>query len=365
MIDAHSGLAVSVVVPTYRRPDLLRRCLAALQRQSLPADAYEIIVCDDGPSDETAELVVDMSASTATSTVRPAAMAGAAARDAVADITAAGTVADMAAADARPNPTIHYVAVRDTRGPAGARNSGWRAARAPIVAFTDDDTIPDRDWLAAGLAAMATGIDAVGGRIVMPLPDSPTDYQRDATRLQDAEFATANVFVRRAALQRIGGFDTRYTMAWREDSDLHFSLLEHGFRVGAAPHAVVVHPVRPAPFGVGVKAQRKIMFDTLLYKKHPRLYRERIRPGLPWLYLGITVLLLAALVLAALHSPRGAAACAALWLALTLVFCAKRLRGNRMDLAHLAEMLLTSIAIPPLSIFWRIVASLRYRAGFP
>lgn len=53
-----SAILVSVVVPTYNRPDLLERCLAALLRQNLPAQAYEIMVCDDGPS-AAARAVVD------------------------------------------------------------------------------------------------------------------------------------------------------------------------------------------------------------------------------------------------------------------------------------------------------------------
>ncbi|TMG77552.1 MAG: glycosyltransferase, partial [Betaproteobacteria bacterium] len=155
--------AVAVVVPTCGRPDLLRRCVAALEAQSLAADAYEIIVVDD-------------------------------------------TLA--------------------RRGPAATRNIGWRRAKAPIVAFTDDDTVPDADWLARGLAAFEPGVDAVAGRIVMPLPATPTDYERNEQGLERAEFVTANCFVRRAVLQRLGGFDESFRLPWREDSDLHFRLLE-------------------------------------------------------------------------------------------------------------------------------------------
>ncbi len=141
--------------------------------------------------------------------------------------------------------------------------------------------------------------------------------------------------------------------------------MEHGLRIARAPQAIVVHPIRPGTFGVGMGMQRKIVFDTLLYKKHPRLYRERIRPHPPWFYLSVTALLLLAVgALAAGWLPGGVAALAG-WAALTGWFSLRRLRGTRRTPDHIAEIVMTSAAIPPLSIFWRIVGSLRYRAGFP
>jgi GT2 family glycosyltransferase len=144
---------------------------------------------------------------------------------------------------------VRYVPVRGNHGPAAARNVGWRAAGAPLVAFTDDDTVPGKDWLAAGLAAFDSDpeVAAVTGRTVVPLPPRPTDYQRNEAGLESAEFITADCFCRRDVLEAVGGFDERFTDAWREDSDLHFALLERGAKVVRADKAVVVHPVRPAP----------------------------------------------------------------------------------------------------------------------
>ncbi len=48
-----SSFLVSVVIPTYRRPALLRRCLSTLCRQTLPTGRYEIVVVDDGLDPET------------------------------------------------------------------------------------------------------------------------------------------------------------------------------------------------------------------------------------------------------------------------------------------------------------------------
>src|SRR5690606_28194016 len=153
--------------------------------------------------------------------------------------------------------------------------------------------VPDYGWLQAGMSAMASGADAAVGRIIMPLPKNPTDYERDAARLQQAEFATANCFVRRDALEAVGGFDERYTQAWRGDSALHFSLLTQQCQIVSAPDAIVVHPLRAAGFGAGLAMQKKVMFDVLLYSKYPRLYRHRIRKGPPWFYLCVTASLVA------------------------------------------------------------------------
>lgn len=257
-----------------------------------------------------------------------------------------------------PREQYEIIVVDDTHlrsGPAAARNRGWRRARAPVVAFTDDDTVPDPGWLQNGLAAVREGADAAVGRTVMPLSASPTDYERNESGLERAEFVTANCFVRRSVLERLGGFDESFRMPWREDSDLHFRLLEHGFRIVRADGAVVVHPVRPAPWGVSLRQQRKVVFDALLFRKHPRLYRERIRRAPRWDYY-----LIVGSLIAGGWSPEWLI----LWAVLTARFCAQRLRGTSKAPAHVAEMIVTSILIPPVSVFWRAVGALRYRVAF-
>lgn len=326
--------AVSVVVPTCGRIDLLGRCLAALLGQDLDPRRYDIIVVDDQPDSRTRALVTHLNA-------------GAAA--------AAATV---------PAPAITYLANHGVHGPAAARNLGWRGARAPIVAFTDDDTVPSPGWLRNGLAAFDDSVDALCGRVEMPLPASPTDYERDAQQLETAEFVTANCFCRKSVLDALGGFDERFRLAWREDSDLHFRLLAMGARIAQAPQALVVHPVRPAPWGVSLLQVRKIAFDALLYKKHPGLYRQKIRATARWDYYAIVGALLLAVFAAAAGYPALAAAGAIAWCVPTLLLTARRLRGTTLRASHVAEMALTSALIPPLAVFWRVVGAIRFRVAF-
>ncbi|PXW27569.1 glycosyltransferase [Paraburkholderia caballeronis] len=321
-------LDVSVVVPTWRRPDLLRTCLDALVRQDFEPSRYEIVVCDDGPDDATRATV------------------------------------DAFAAEHRPRGVaLRYVAVTATQGPAGARNAGWRAARAPLIAFTDDDTQPAADWLRAGVAALDRA-DAAAGRIVVPLDEQPTDYELDASGLAHAEFATANAFVRRTLLVQTGGFDERFTAAWREDSDLQFTLLRAGAEVVRADDALVVHPVRPARWGVSLAQQKKSRYDALLFRKHPQLYRQRISSGPPLLYYAILCAALWGLVALLFDRVDVALGALAVWLVLTAGFCVRRLRGTRRSVAHVAEMAWTSLWIPFLSIFWRLNGAVRYRVWF-
>jgi glycosyltransferase involved in cell wall biosynthesis len=321
--------AVSVVVPTCARPALLERCLGALLQQSLPAQDYEIVVVDDR-ADPATRLLVE-------------------------------ALRESGAARAA---CIRYVPNHGPHGPAAARNRGWRAARAANVAFTDDDTVPAHDWLEQGLGAFTDGVDALCGRIHMPLPPAPTDYERNAKCLEESEFVTANCFCRTRVLESLDGFDERFTLAWREDSDLHFRLLRSGARIAHAPQALVVHPVRPAPWGVSLLQAPKIAFDALLYKKHPQLYRERIRAAPRWdYYLTVASLLLALSGLAAGSHPLFAGAGLA-WLLLTIRFCAMRLHGTARTFPHVSEMIVTSALIPPLAVFWRLAGALRYRVCF-
>lgn len=283
--------AVSVVVPTCGRAALLARCLAALEAQERPPGGVEIIVVNDARR----------------------------------------------------------------QGPAWARNRGWRQARADIIAFTDDDTVPDSHWVVNGLKAFAEGADVVCGRVIMPLPDAPSDYECDAARIETSEFVTANCFIRKNLLEKLGGFDERFKLAWREDSDLHFRILAAGTAIRRSRDALVVHPVRKAGWGVSLSQQRKIMFDALLFKKHRQLYRERIRATPRWDYYAIV----ATAVLGFAYPPLFL-----IWLALTARFCAQRLRGTSRSPAHIAEIVVTSIAIPPLAVFWRIVGALKFRVAF-
>jgi len=143
--------AVSVVIPTCGRRALLRRCLDAVLAQELDGASFEVIVVDDGHDSETLHMIRELQN-------------------------------EPVAEGDRPAPDILYLRPRSGRGPAVARNRGWRNARAELIAFTDDDTVPQPGWLASGLATMAQAPawSAACGRVVVPRASpkhGPTDHE--------------------------------------------------------------------------------------------------------------------------------------------------------------------------------------------
>lgn len=329
-------LQATVVVPTRGRPELLNRCLASLVLQDLEPERFEIIIVDDGPSAATREVVLRWSQHTA------------------------GT-----------GPRITYLSSPGPHGPAAARNHGWRAARGDLIAFTDDDTVARPDWLRVGIDTFDQAdvlaeepVDAVWGSIVMPLDGTPTDYELDAKGLERAEFVTANCFCRKETLEDIGGFDERFRFAWREDADLYFQLLTRSARVVHEPRAVMTHPIRPARWGVSLSQAKKVQFDALLYKKHPQLYRQKIRARPRWDFYVTVAALCACLASLAAGAPGPALGSGLLWLALTGRFCLQRLRHTSRAPSHVLEMIVTSALIPPVAVFWRAVGAFKFRVGF-
>lgn len=147
------------------------------------------------------------------------------------------------------------------RGPAAARNTGWRRATTELVAFVDSECEPDAAWLEPLLAhfgdpevvAVAPRVAArpVGtlGRLVAayeaghsPLDMGPAEaIVRPRSRV--AYVPSAALVVRRDALARVGGFDE--TMRFGEDVDLVWRLVAGGGRVRYEPAARVAHPTRP------------------------------------------------------------------------------------------------------------------------
>lgn len=321
------GILMSIVLPAQNRPGLLNRCLAALTRQTLSHRQYEIIVVDCAPSAASREVV---------ESYQPHPGNG---------------------------PCIIYLPAGG-QDSAAARNHGWQIARGALIAFTEEDTIPCADWLAQGMQAFDGIAQAVCGQILTPLADLPTDHERAVKSLEQAEFASINCFCLRQVLQDLGGFDERFGIAGREDTDLYFRLLQADAVICQAPLAVVEHPVNAAHWGTSLRQQRGMQLDALLYKKHPLLYREKIGPAIPWNYHAIVMVLLFVLTALAFHRTSAALLAAGCWVLLSARLCLQRLRGTTKTAANISEILLTSLLLPVLAVFWRIVGALRFRVGF-
>ena len=257
------------------------------------------------------------------------------------------------------------------RGPAAARNVGWRHARTPWVSFLDDDVVPDDDWparLAEELDAAGIDVAASQGRVRVPLPEDrrPTDWERVTAGLADARWITADISYRRSALMRVGGFDERFPRAFREDADLALRVEADGGRL-VVGQRWITHPVRPVDDWVSLRTQAGNADDPLMTRLHGRDWYERagaIR-GRRSRHVATTLAGVAALALAIARRPRLAALAAAGWLVGGAELAWARIVPGPRDRAEVRRMLLTSLAIPPAATWHTARGMWQHRAAEP
>jgi len=202
--------AISVVVPTKGRPRYLERCLAALGGAVSPAGGFETLVVDDS----------------------------------------GGPEVERVAAAAPDGASVRVVRPRGT-GPSAARNAGAFAAAGRHIAFTDDDTEPDRGWLAGLQRALDANPGCAAGGVTRN--GARDDCAAEASQLVIAAvhaqfnrdpaaprfFASYNVAFPAEEFRAIGGFDERFRYA--EDRELCERWLASGHRFVHAPEALVLH----------------------------------------------------------------------------------------------------------------------------
>ncbi|MFG1703267.1 glycosyltransferase family 2 protein [Nonomuraea sp. M3C6] len=189
-------------------------------------------------------------------------------------------VDDRTAGDALSVPDQVRVVRSGGRGPAAARNAGWRAAGTPWVVFLDDDVIPAPGWAAAvwkDLVGLPDDVAGSQGRIVVPLPAGrpPTDAERNTAGLAGALWVTADMAYRRAVLESVGGFDERFPRAYREDAELALRVSRAGHRL-VKGERVTEHPVREDGFWASVRSQRGNADDALMRRLHGPGWRAAI-----------------------------------------------------------------------------------------
>jgi GT2 family glycosyltransferase len=226
--------AVAVVVATYNRAALLPRLIAGLEAQRDAGD-FEVVIVDDASTDETETVLRDLAARS-------------------------------------PIP-IRCERLARNAGPATARNVGWRASSAALVAFTDDDCVPSPTWLAQ-LVSSAREYDVVQGRTL------PDPAQRDALgpfsrtldiSHEDGYYQTCNIAYRRDLLERLGGFHEKFRFPAGEDTDLAWRAKEAGATTTFDAAAVVHHDIRPSDLIVAIRDSWRWQSAALAVSRHPRL----------------------------------------------------------------------------------------------
>ncbi|HSK26701.1 MAG TPA: HAD-IIIA family hydrolase [Jiangellales bacterium] len=257
------------------------------------------------------------------------------------------------------------------RGPAAARNLGWRCVRAEWVAFLDDDVVPEDDWyerLAADLGDLPAEVGGSQGRVDVPLPADrrPTDWERSTAGLEDAVWITADMAYRREALAAAGGFDERFPRAFREDSDLALRVQAHGYRLVRGRRRVV-HPVRPAGLWASVRAQAGNADDVLMRRLHGPDWRERAgspagrRPR----HLAVTACAVAAPTLLAAGRRRLAGVAAAGWLLGSTELTLARVAPGPRTSDEVLRMAVTSAVLPVAATWHTLHGLVRHRRAAP
>lgn len=241
---------VSVIVPVYNGADTIGACLKSLLSQNYPTDAYEVIVVENGSTDDTTRIVEEY-----------------------------------------PVRLFHS----DKRGPAAARNFGLTRSEAEIVAFTDADCIADRNWLSELVKPYADPkIGGVGGAILAHNHPDRTIVEMFSEEHSplvnfvsgEGEFLphlyTANASYRRGLLGKVGGFNPKLITA--EDVDLAWRLqLQTGIRLHYAPTAVIYHRHRSARADLARQYRQygfgEILLDTMYgtCAGYPRSRRYQLR----------------------------------------------------------------------------------------
>ncbi|MFA7666744.1 MAG: glycosyltransferase [Burkholderiaceae bacterium] len=163
------------------------------------------------------------------------------------------------------------------KGAVRARNTGAALAQGAVIAFTDDDCLPEADWLVNARRYFGDPeVAGVEGMITSTHHGDPAWRPVTNVGFEGIGFMTANMMVRTAHFVALGGFDLDFDHPhFREDTDFGWRLQDLG-RVPYAPDVAVLHPAQPRSLERESAAQRVRFFekDALLYRKHPQRYRE-------------------------------------------------------------------------------------------
>ncbi len=226
----------SVVICTHDGASRLKTCLRACQGIDYPN--FEVLVVDDGSTDNPAHVVNGF-------------------------------------------PNVRLIR-QEHLGLSVARNRGAAEAKGDIIAYTDDDCEPDRDWLfwlarafddpavgAAGGPNLPPEPQGLQEAVVAAGPGAPSHVLLDDTRAE--HLPGCNLAIRRSAFNRIRGFREQFRTAG-DDVDICWRLIDHNWELAFAPSAFVWHRRRTSfpcymkqQFGYGHA-------EALLYDSHPHRF---------------------------------------------------------------------------------------------
>ncbi|MFQ5957451.1 MAG: glycosyltransferase, partial [Candidatus Brocadiales bacterium] len=276
-----TDLSISVIVPAYNARFTIGACLESLVSQNF-SGSYEIIVVDDGSTDNTSGIV------------------------------------------------SRYKGVKllkqDNQGPASARNLGAKAAEGEIILFTDSDCVPQPDWLEEMVRPFTTDKDIVGvkgayrtaqkglvPRFVQYEYENKYDLLRKNRYIDFVDTYSAGF--KKEILLGAGGYDTSFPVACTEDMDLSYRLSTLGYKMVFNPGAVVYH-IHPESLRQYIKKKYKFAYWGLfaLRKTPQKIKKDSYNPQC----MKIQVLLAPLILFSGIITPFYGVA---LWVLLCLAGC--------------------------------------------
>ena len=262
-------MEVSVVVPARNAATTIGECLQGLLAQTSPRERHEVIVVDDGSSDQTRQVVGEWRVK---------------------------------------------LVEQEPAGPAAARNRGVQDARGNILLFTDADCVPAPDWIEEMVRPFqdqdVVGVKGAyrtrqGGLLPRFVQCEYEERYERMARSREIDFIdTYSAGYRREVFVGAGGFDTAYTNASVEDQELSFRLAQQGHRMVFNPQAVVHHR---HPETLRAYFRRKFnvgYWKVRLLRSHPqKAMRDSHTPQTLKVQMVLAVVLLPLLILTvAVHS---------------------------------------------------------------
>jgi len=197
---------VDVVIPTFRRPEALERCLESLKKQTVAPQSIEVI--DDSDTD---------------------------------------------------------------LGPSITRNKGWKKGSADIVAFMDDDCVASPNWIETILKIFENNdIGGIEGAITTEDESGNIIPFNPPNRFKWDRYKTANLIIKREALEKVDGFDERYHLH-REDTNLAWKVIDAGYPIKWSSECLMHHPEPLGSMGSYAPYPRS---EQLLYRCNPKKYVE-------------------------------------------------------------------------------------------
>jgi glycosyltransferase involved in cell wall biosynthesis len=221
---------VSIVVPFYNAKNFLPRLLEDLLNQNYPKEKFEVILVDDGSTDDSSKEILKI------------------------------------ISNKSKFYNIKIIRLDKRGGPARARNFGIKNSNGEIIAFTDADTIPSKSWLKELVKGFTdNSIGGVAGRV-------ETDFEKLLFPIRIspvAEYVTCNIAYRKDVLLQVGLFDENFIYPFREDSDLAYRVLDKGYKIVYQDSAIVYHPLKQLKLKDFIRIIKYHSYDVLLFKKHP------------------------------------------------------------------------------------------------